>query len=556
MEILGIGDSSDSASVLLRDSSIFSCIEEERFSKKRHVDVFPKESIKYHLKKANSVNLAYGMNHPGFIIPRFDNYIIYPSLLPIRFPGCNSLSKLPQGFFINTANVAYWIAFKKLIYTRLVQRKRLSLRLKKRHDIVHHHLSHAAASYRVSGFRNSNILVLDGSGEDASTTLFAADRNGEIEKIKSFNQNNSLGILYTMITALLGFGRFGQGKTMGLSPYGTPNKKFMKMILTGKGSYAVQMNRVKNLINYKRFLNQPIKKIHKDIAASLQHSLEKTALILVKHLYETTGYKNLCLSGGVALNCSMNSFLLNSGYVKNIFIQPAANDAGTALGAALELAYHKGIKFKKLKHAYLGPSYGNESIRTALKKSKLRFHNYKDIEGKAAELLARNKIIAWFQGNMEFGPRALGNRSILAAPDSKEIRDKVNTIKQRESWRPLAPSILEEEASKYFLNIVDSPFMNLTFKVRPEKKQEIGGVVHVDSSARLQTVSKEINKPFYNLIKAFYQIKGLPLVLNTSFNSRGMPIVMTPEDAISEFLKMERLGLNYLVMGNYLISKK
>jgi len=335
-----------------------------------------------------------------------------------------------------------------------------------------------------------------------------------------------------------------------LASYAQPKKNYSFVKLNSKG-YFIDYNRYQK-INFRKLTFQ--KKA--DIAASLQHSLNKVTLSLVKELYEITGYKNLCLAGGVALNCSMNSFLLNSDYVKNIFIQPAANDAGTALGAALELAHSEGIKFKEMKHAYLGPSYTNEQIKAALKKSKLNYNYYKDIEGKAAELLSKEKILAWFQGKMEFGPRALGNRSILADPSSKEIRDKVNKIKQRELWRPLAPSILEEQAKNYFINTVKSPFMTLTFRVKPEKKQEIEGVIHIDDTARLQTVSKETNKTFYNLVKDFYKLKGLPLLLNTSFNSRGIPIVMAPDDAISEFIKLNKLGMDYLVIGNYLVEKR
>jgi len=273
--------------------------------------------------------------------------------------------------------------------------------------------------------------------------------------------------------------------------------------------------------------------------------------MLVEELYEQTGYKNLCLAGGVALNCKMNFALLNSDFVKDMYIPSSPNDAGTSLGAALEVANKHGAKFKRLDYAYLGPEYGDEEIEKCVKGSNLKFEYYKDIEGVAAELISKGYVVGWFQGRMEFGPRALGNRSILADPTNPKIADKVNNIKHREKWRPLAPSISEERMGKYFEKPYPSPFMSLTFQVKEEKQKEIPSVTHVDGSARVQTVNRKTNPKFYKVIKEFGRITGTPVILNTSFNDMGQPIVMTPKDAIESF---KRMNLDYLAIGNYLVK--
>ena len=293
-------------------------------------------------------------------------------------------------------------------------------------------------------------------------------------------------------------------------------------------------------------------KLKRSIAATLQFSLEETATMLAEEVFEHTGYRNLCMAGGVALNCKMNSVILNSDFVNKIYIPSAPNDSGVALGAAIEVATQQGYRFKKLDHAYLGLVYYKNEIVKELKRSGLSFEYSEDIERIAAELISQGKIIGWFQGKMEFGPRALGNRSILADPTDPKIADKVNDIKHRERWRPLAPSILEEKMGNYFEKPYPSPFMSLTFQVKGEKQKEIPSVTHVDGSSRVQTVNKKANPKFYKLIKKFHNLTGVPLVLNTSFNDSGQPIVMTPKDAIESFRSM---NLNFLIIGNYLIKK-
>lgn len=550
MKILGVNDCKDAAAVIIEDGKIISAVEEERFIYKRHKDAFPHKSIDYSLKNRDIDHITYGIDHDKFKVPSFKNYLIPLTFFKKRIKCLDVLDKLPQNYIRRFADACYYIFFKNLMAQRMRDRRKLGLKLKKPSHIIPHHLAHAASAYRASGFGKANILVLDGSGETESASLFIGD--GEITKLKSYSQDNSLGILYTMVTVLLGLSRYGQGKTMALASYGNENPQFQKILQINDQGYQVSMNKVPTLNKFKRYSNERIQRIHEDIAATLQTRLEAAALKLLETIYMQTGYKNLCLAGGVALNCAMNSALLNSEYVRHIFVQPAANDAGIALGSALELAYQQGFKSQKMVHAYCGSEYTNDEIKEVLSKSKLKYSFHEDIESVATDLLIKNKIIGWFQGRMEFGPRALGNRSILANPMEFSIRDKVNDVKQRERWRPLAPSVLEEKMKFYFVNPHPSYFMNLTFQVRSEKQNEVPAIVHVDGSARVQTVVKETNKRFYCLIKKFGKNTGVPILLNTSFNTKNQPIVRTPKDAIETF---KRMGLDYLVVGNWIVEK-
>ena len=420
-------------------------------------------------------------------------------------------------------------------------------------NFIKHHTAHASSSYRLSGFKKANIIVVDAAGEESSTSLFIGE--DEIKLYKSYTAHNSLGQLYSYITCLLGLGKFGEGKTMALSSFGRPNKKFDLMLKLEESGYSVNWDFVKKLMVYKRESSEEIKKEHKDIAATLQLKLEESLLNLAKKLYDVTGYKSLCLAGGVALNCKANSVLLNSDYVNEIFITPAPNDAGTSLGAALEIAYKNGIKIKKIENSYFGPSYTSEEIKSALReyKNRTNIEHFNDIEGKTAELLSGGNIIGWFQGNMEFGPRALGNRSILADPRNPKIKYKVNRLKGREEWQPLAPAVLENKMRHYFESHYKSQFMSLVFKIKEEKVNDVPAIAHIDKSARVQTVNRDINPRFCKLIKEFEKITGTSLLLNTSFNSNAQPIVCSPKDAIETFLNM---GLEYLIIGNYLITRK
>ncbi|MBN1591902.1 MAG: carbamoyltransferase, partial [Candidatus Coatesbacteria bacterium] len=290
------------------------------------------------------------------------------------------------------------------------------------------------------------------------------------------------------------------------------------------------------------------------IAMTLQTQLEKIGVQLAKTLYEKTGYRNICLGGGVALNCCMNSAILNSPYVDHIYVQPAAMDNGTALGAAMEGYARMGFESKSLMpHVYWGPEYDDNEIEAAIKKAGYPYQRSDDICKDVAELLVNQKIVGWFQGKMEIGPRALGARSILADPRDPTMRDKVNVVKNRELWRPLAPSVLEEKVGEWFKDAYPSPFMNLNLFYFEDKKDKVPSVVHADGSARVQTVNRNTNPKYHRMISEFEKMTGIPIVLNTSYNTRGEPIVCTPEEGLRTF---EVTGMDCLAIGNFIVERR
>lgn len=376
--------------------------------------------------------------------------------------------------------------------------------------------------------------------------------------------------MYNAITEFLGFERNeGEGKVMGLAPYGdTYYQIFDKFIRLTENGFVIDpkiitaenpiqpvyfTDYVVKKLGEPRLSSEKIEKRHQDIAYSLQERLEQTALHLVEKFNEITGNKNFCLAGGVALNCKMNGRILNSGLVNDIFIQPAAGDAGCALGVAIWLAHEEGYKFNKMEHVYYGPEYSDEEVEKTLKTANLKYDELSDPSGTAAELLAQGKIVGWFQGRMEAGPRALGNRSILADPRDAEIKDKLNyLVKHREPFRPFCPSMLDKAKKEYFENPYESPFMILSFRVPEEKRKEIPGVVHVDGTIRPQTVTKEVNPKYYKLISEFEKLTGVPVVLNTSMNIKGEPMVCKPEQAIADFFST---GMDYMIINKFLLKK-
>jgi carbamoyltransferase len=543
--ILGYKTFHDSSAALMKDGDIIGAVEEERFNRIKHTGVFPVYSIKYLLDKEN-IKLD---NIDHIVVPWIDSKYV--------------------DFVKNTK------PFEKDKYDSTINfLKKQSLERKKyfgnkKINEISHHLSHAASSFFPSGFKKANILVMDASGETEATSIFKG-LNDDIQKVWSDDASfSSFGRVYARISRLIFVENANKeiveknlinshpfGKTMGLSSYGKPSVNFSD-IINYNGSYKstianydIVWKRFKNFVRKK---GEKLKQKHKNLAASLQSSLENTVSKITEEIYDNTGIENFCLSGGVALNCKMNGMLLQKNFIKDIFIQPAANDAGSSLGAVLEFYNSLGYKNKfKMKDTYLGPEYSNDEIKNFLKKSSLKHEYYGDISGISAELLNKNKIIGWFQQRMEFGPRALGNRSILANPSQVKMSYNVNKIKHREFWRPLAPSILEEKAKDYFENNYSSPFMLLSFKVKEEKIKEIPAVVHIDKTTRPHTVSKEINPRFYNLIKSFEEISSIPMILNTSFNDKDEPIVCNPTDALNNFKKTK---LDYLAIGNYLVRK-
>ena len=433
---------------------------------------------------------------------------------------------------------------------------------------VRHHLAHAAGSFFSSGFDKSLILTLDGYGEEESS-VWAIGDNGKIYLKGSERLPNSLGLLYQVITAYLGFRSFGdEYKVMGLSSYG--NSKFFSPVfeelvkLLPDGRYSTENLARTDLHSWLQGkLGKPgsgdITQRSADIAAALQSRLENAVMHTLSHLRKHYGLKKLCVSGGVGLNACVNGAILESGLFDEVFFQPASADDGASLGAAMYACseYFPSDGCHPVRHVFWGPEYASTEIEDCLRHDELVVWTKPgNIEDAAARLLAQGKIVGWFQGRMEMGPRALGARSILADPRHENIRDEVNRkIKQREAFRPFAPSVLKESAGEFFhlSGAQSSPFMLVTFKTYEDRKSLIPAVVHVDGSSRIQTVTMEDNPRYYRLLRCFYKITGIPLILNTSFNQAGEPVVNTPGDAVSCFL---RSGLDVLVLGDYLVFSK
>jgi carbamoyltransferase len=378
--------------------------------------------------------------------------------------------------------------------------------------------------------------------------------------MKTVSNQGSWGLAYELVTEALGFRRHsGEGKTMGLAAYGTPNPDGLPFVEWDQDIPAINPKKRKAFVAslQPRSEDSPLTQEHKDLAATLQTTLETAVTKMAAWLYEQTGSRNLCLAGGTAMNCSMNGKLAQLPFVDNIFIQPVAHDAGTALGAALSVYVEKsGTRPNwRMEHAYWGAAYNNEEIELALKSfSGISYHQSKDICLETAQVLTEGKVVGWFQGRFEAGARALGNRSILANPSLPKMKDKVNIkVKNREPWRPFAPSMLIEAIDRYIENPVLSPFMILAFDTKPETRSEIISAVHVDGTCRPQTVEKQTNPRYWELIQRFNELTGIPVLLNTSFNVKGQPIVNTPHQAIDTFLNC---GMDVLAIGDFLVTKE
>jgi carbamoyltransferase len=547
MKILGIsgslqlvhensdGDKHDAAAALIIDGKIVSAIEEERLNRIKHSDKFPVEAIKFVLSQAG---------------------IRFQDLDQICYYG------LPNYFFDKGEPVP--LAGKIQEVTREAFGCEID---EKKLYFVHHHLAHAVSTYYMSGFERSLVLSIDGQGDDISGMVL----NGEGKKLDVLNKYsipNSLGIYYLNVIYMLGYKQFDEYKVMGLAPYGNPAtyrdlfKSFYTLL--PEGQYNIDLKKVKKLylLTPRRQKDEPFNQTHKDIAAALQESVEEIALHILTHYKKKYNHSRLCLAGGVAHNCSMNGKVLYSGLFEEIFVQPAAHDAGCALGAALYRYHelHPQEPFSTLKHLYWGtPTGDNDSILKTLTcwDDFLHYEKVDNITRKAAQLMAEGAVIGWMQGQSEFGPRALGNRTIAADPRPPENKDIINEmVKKREAYRPFAPSVLEEYVDEYFdlpIKTRQFPYMIFVVKVKEDKHKLLGAITHIDGTARIQTVSRETNPTYWQLIDEFRQITGVPIILNTSFNNNAEPIVDSANDAIVCFYTTK---LNYLVIGDYLIKKK
>ncbi|MCK5305558.1 MAG: carbamoyltransferase [Candidatus Omnitrophica bacterium] len=550
MYILGITApiSWNSAACLIKDGELIAAAEEERFTRIKHAPrIPPVKATKYCLNEA-----GINMNQVDYIAVGFSSPLVY---------GLKNLIDETKelNFDRYLQQIGSVFEYKIIMYKLKVTFKEIDPNIaNKKFVFFPHHVSHAASAYRVSGFDKANIITLDGSGEDDSGML-AVGEGKDMRILNKIKLRDSLGGLYSNTTDLLGFVRHSQeGKIMGLAAYGKLIPKLEKSILRQKNDmYYLKKWYYKYLwkeFGPRRKENEELTELHKNIACTVQDIVEKAGIIAAKKLNKESNVDKFCLSGGVVLNCDMNAKILNLPFIKDIFIQPAAHDASSALGAAFELYARLGGKSKfEMSHAYWGPEYSNEGILKVLKEAKTKHKYHENIEEETARLIAEGNLIGWFQGRMEWGPRALGNRSILAHPAKEGIKDKVNReVKHREMWRPFAPSILEEDAPRYVENYYPSPFMLLTFNVKPEMRKYLSQAMHVDNTVRLQTVNKQTNSRYHELITQFKKMTNIPALLNTSFNDRGEPLVESPKDALRTFYST---GLDYLVLGNYIIGK-
>ena len=581
----------DSAACLLKDGKIIAAAQEERFSRKKHDPRYPHHAVEFVLKYSNmklsEIDQVVFFEKPFLKFERLlETYVAFA----------------PRGFISFSKAMPLWIKEKlfqkNLLFSKLKEHDQ-NFKSDKNIFFSDHHLSHAASAFFPSPFEKAVILTADGVGEWATTTVAVGMKNN-LEIKKEIHFPHSLGLLYSAFTYYTGFKvNSGEYKLMGLAPYGNPiyEDKVRELLdIKDDGTFRLDQKyfnyatgltmtneKFHNLFGQKPRdpKNEKITQFHMDIASSIQKVTEEIMIKLATAIRQEYNIKNLCLAGGVALNCVANGKILKEKIFDNIWIQPAAGDAGGSLGAALAL-WH--IEQKKervinsnddMKGSYLGNEFDQEEIEKELNSAGANFEKlqYEDLISKAAEFLSNEKVIGWFQGRMEFGPRALGARSILGDPRSENMQKNLNLkVKYRESFRPFAPSILREDLSEWFEMNVDSPYMLLVAELNPKKKIEmskdqkqlfgieklnikrsdIPAVTHVDYSARIQTVNKNTNKPYYDLISKFKEKTGCPVIVNTSFNVRGEPIVNTPTDAFNCFMGTE---LDYLVIGNCILDK-
>ncbi len=419
-------------------------------------------------------------------------------------------------------------------------------------QVIDHHRAHAASAFWPSGFEHAAVVVLDGMSDSWPTTLWEG-RRGALRLLRpGAEPGESLGVLYRTVSLALGFGFMDAGKTMGLAAYGQARAPFLDMLQVSAAGYHIDWRCVRRLCRRHGRRGGELRQDHRDMAASLQHQLERAGEVLARRALRLSGASRICLAGGVALNCNMNARILALPEVEAVYVQPGAMDQGCALGAALALAGSLGERPACAGlSVYTGDSPDEDEILRELRASGLAYQRVADPAIAAAALLAERRIVGWVQGPMEFGPRALGSRSILANPDRVETRDRVNRLKGREPWRPLAPSVLEDQLAGWFEAPAPSPHMTLTERFVPAMAQRVPAVVHHDGTARVQSVSAGDHPRYHALIGEFHRLTGLPMVLNTSFNIRGEPIVHTPRQALESF---EALRIDALVMGDFVIQ--
>jgi carbamoyltransferase len=564
MYILGLTTLGDSAASLICDGELVAAAEEERFSRVKHHSGFPYNSMRFCLEQA------------GIGIGEVEHVSLYWKPWILRHKALQALKSLAISPDMFRARIDRGVAQVGDSYLGMLKLPRMIRRHYGPGDFrfryLEHHMCHAASAFLVSPFESAAIFTLDGTGEE-TTTLFSHGQGTRIRPLKRIKLPHSLGQFYSAVTNLLGFDMFGgdEWKVMGLAAYGEPEfyDFFSRRVLTTNGNYDFHVNirvldhhlakryqfsdEILDALGPARRHEEPINERHQNIAASAQKVLEDVVLYLLEGLHRQTGEENLCLAGGVAFNSVMNGRIINESPFKRIFIQPAAGDAGCSLGAAF-LTHNtilKNPRVFEMGHAYWGPRFSNEECAAALRESGLKFETLtdEDLAQRVARLIADGAIVGWFQGRMEFGPRALGNRSFLADPRRADMRELLNRkVKLREWFRPLAPSMLEESSEEIFGVNRRDPFMVTVFTVAEGQRARLPAVVHVDNTARPQTVSRETNPRYWNLIREFERLTGVPALLNTSFNIQE-PIVCAPRDAIRTF---KSASFDALVLENNL----
>lgn len=567
--VLGINAAfHDSSACLLRDGLVVAAAEEERFTGIKHAKrptpfstyELPFHALDYCLKQGgigidDVQHLAYSYD-PGIRLralgqERVLSLPLEPSAAPVAEAWEHPWDPLFLSAIVNAprhlaGGVPHHL---RLRLTQPVARP-------ERWHFVKHHVAHAASAFIPSPFTEAAILVMDGRGETATTT-YAIGTGNSMTRLNQVDMPHSLGLLYEDVTEYLGFLRSSdEYKVMALASFGQPayERVFQDAIeLRDRGGYVVHPPDWERL-GPRRLPGEPVSARHHDIARSLQKVLEDRVLAVAAWLRAESGLPDLCLAGGVALNCVLNARLRDSGLFRRLWVQPAAGDAGTALGAALWVDARERSQAGRrycMEHTYLGPDFSEDEMETALVRAKLRYRRPRDLCHEVAALLARDRIVGWFQGRMEFGPRALGARSLLASPREAAMQERLNDIKDREDFRPVAPAVLAEEAGDWFVGGED-PFMLFVAKVRPERLSQVPAVCHVDGTARVQTVTPATNPLFHQLLREFKRQTGVPVLINTSFNIRGRPIVCTPADALQCFFTAP---LDALAMGPFLLEK-
>ncbi len=567
MIILGIGTPMvhDPSAAILVDGRLVAACDEERFIRKKHaMGYLPINAVGFCMKKAgvrpeDIDAVAYPWSHDIYRKQKYEFFL--RSFLP----------RTSHAFKAFTRQRARLKA-KDEKYDKILEGSLIPKSVKKYY--VEHHIAHASSAYHLSGMDSCAIMSIDGAGEFTST-LFAEGRGGKITKIKEIIYPDTLGLFYSTITEYLGFEvNDGEYKVMGMAPYGDPGKIDLSHIVKyDKNTFRTNDDYVwvtrsrrhdKNKVYSKKMVKEwglpregdALSEPYIHIAAAAQKKLEDVTIALMENylgsILRSSG-GNLCFAGGVALNVKLNKRILEHPLVKRLFVQPASNDSGTALGAATYAASLMGERISPMSHAYLGPEYTNDEIKTALDRYRIPYAFHKDIVETVADLLAKGEIVAWFQGAMEYGPRSLGNRSILASPAVKGISDEINArIKFRERWRPFCPSILSEYAHDILGTDHPSPYMTFSFTVRDKWRAKMPEAVHVDGSARPQIVDGKANPEYHRLLKTFYKKTEIPVIINTSLNRRGEPIVCSPENALEMFYNC---GLRYMAIGDFLIDK-